>query len=48
MTDKSQAEKDKMDKKLDDALKDSFPSSDPISISEPAPVKKKPEAAKKH
>jgi hypothetical protein len=32
----SQDEKRKLDDKLDEALKDSFPASDPVSISEPA------------
>jgi len=31
------AAKRKMDDKLDEALKDSFPSSDPVSITEPSP-----------
>jgi hypothetical protein len=35
----SDAAKRKLDDKLDEALKDSFPSSDPIAISEPAPGK---------
>jgi hypothetical protein len=29
----------KLDKKLDTALKDTFPSSDPVAIAEPTPVK---------
>jgi nicotinate phosphoribosyltransferase len=29
--------KRKTDQKLDEALKDSFPSSDPVALSEPAP-----------
>lgn len=29
----------KLDKKLDAALKDTFPTSDPVAVSEPAPVK---------
>jgi nicotinate phosphoribosyltransferase len=29
--------KRKTDEKLDEALKDSFPSSDPVALSEPAP-----------
>jgi hypothetical protein len=31
--------KRKLDEKLDQALKDSFPGSDPVSFTEPAPVK---------
>ena len=31
--------KAKLDEKLDQALKDSFPASDPVSFLEPAPVK---------
>jgi hypothetical protein len=31
--------KAKLDKKLDSALKDTFPSSDPVSVAEPSPVK---------
>ena len=31
--------KRKADEKLDQALKDSFPGSDPVSFTEPAPVK---------
>ena len=31
--------KRKVDEKLDQALKDSFPGSDPIAFTEPAPVK---------
>ena len=30
--------KRKLDEKLDQALKDSFPGSDPVSFTEPAPV----------
>jgi hypothetical protein len=33
--------KEKVDKKLDEALKASFPGSDPVSFAEPAPVKDK-------
>jgi hypothetical protein len=33
--------KQKVDKKLDEALEASFPGSDPVSFSEPAPVKEK-------
>ena len=39
MTDKKpspQDEKRKLDDKLDEALKDSFPGSDPVAMSEPA------------
>jgi hypothetical protein len=32
--------KEKLDKKLDEALNDTFPSSDPVAISEPAPAPK--------
>ena len=35
---KSPAEKRKIDEKLDYALEESFPGSDPVSISQPAPV----------
>ncbi len=38
--DKSSSLKDRMEKKLDAALKDSFPGSDPVSFVEAAPVKK--------
>lgn len=34
---RSRDTKRKIDEKLDEALKDSFPSSDPVSITEPAP-----------
>jgi|HubBroStandDraft_6_1064221.scaffolds.fasta_scaffold6086976_1 hypothetical protein len=34
---KSPAEKRKLDEKLDDALEESFPGSDPVSISQPRP-----------
>ena len=30
-----------LDEKLDRALEDTFPASDPVSITEPAPAKKK-------
>ena len=33
--------KQKVDRKLDDALEASFPGSDPVSFAEPAPVKEK-------
>jgi hypothetical protein len=36
----SPAEKRKIDEKLDDALEESFPGSDPVSISQPAPDEK--------
>jgi hypothetical protein len=36
----SSAEKRKIDEKLDDALEESFPGSDPASISQPAPEQK--------
>jgi hypothetical protein len=39
MADKQQALKAKIDDKLDQALKDSFPASDPVSSLEPAPLK---------
>ena len=48
MTDKKSAsldEKRKLDDKLDEALKDSFPASDPVSISQPAG--EKPQAPRK-
>jgi hypothetical protein len=35
-------EKRKTDQKLDKALEDSFPGSDPVSISQPAPDDKPP------
>jgi hypothetical protein len=47
MADRPQTDKEKMDKKLDEALRDSFPSSDPVAITEPAPAPKK-EPVKKH
>jgi hypothetical protein len=31
--------KGKLDKKLDEALQDTFPTSDPVSVAQPAPVK---------
>jgi hypothetical protein len=37
---KSPAEKRKIDEKLDNALEESFPGSDPVSISQPAPEEK--------
>jgi hypothetical protein len=37
---KSPTEKRKIDEKLDDALEESFPGSDPVSISQPAPKEK--------
>jgi hypothetical protein len=43
---KSPAEKRKIDEKLDDALEESFPGSEPISISQPAPVEKPPKPRK--
>jgi len=36
---KGQSAGDKLDKKLDEALKDSFPGSDPVSFIEAAPAK---------
>ena len=39
MTGKQRALKAKIDDKLDQALKDSFPASDPVSFLQPAPVK---------
>lgn len=38
MPNKDRTLKDKVDDKLDEALKDSFPASDPISFVEPQPV----------
>jgi len=38
MTDKRQALKAKIDDKLDQALQDSFPASDPVSFLQPVPV----------
>ena len=32
--------KEKLDKKLDEALEDTFPDSDPVAISEPGPAPK--------
>jgi hypothetical protein len=37
---KSPAEKRKIGEKLDDALEESFPGSDPVSVSQPAPDEK--------
>ena len=39
MANKQQALKAQLDDKLDQALKDSFPASDPVSSLEPAPLK---------
>jgi hypothetical protein len=39
MTAKQRLLKAKIDDKLDQALKDSFPASDPVSFLEPAPLK---------
>lgn len=39
MADKRQALKTQLDDKLDQALKDSFPASDPVSFLEPVPMK---------
>jgi hypothetical protein len=36
--------KQKVDEKLDKALEDSFPGSDPVSFTEPAPVKEQDKA----
>ena len=36
--------KAKLDKKLDTALKDTFPSSDPVAVAEPSPVNKQDRA----
>jgi hypothetical protein len=38
MADKQRALKAKVDEKLDQALKDSFPASDPVSFLEPVPM----------
>ena len=38
MADKKQALKARIDDKLDQALKDSFPASDPVSFLQPAPM----------
>ena len=39
MTGKQRTLKAKLDDKLDQALQDSFPASDPVSFLQPAPVK---------
>jgi hypothetical protein len=39
MTDKRRILKSKIDEKLDEALQDSFPASDPVSFLEPTPAK---------
>jgi len=39
MADKQQALKDQIEDKLDQALKDSFPASDPVSFLQPVPIK---------
>ena len=39
MADKQQALKAQIDDKLDQALKDSFPASDPVSFLQPVPMK---------
>jgi hypothetical protein len=39
MADKRQALKTQLNDKLDQALKDSFPASDPVSFLEPVPLK---------
>ena len=39
MADKQQALKARIDDKLDQSLKDSFPASDPVSFLEPVPMK---------
>ena len=39
MTGKQRTLKAKIDEKLDQALQDSFPASDPVSFLQPAPVK---------
>jgi hypothetical protein len=41
-----QAKKAKEDKKLDEALKGSFPGSDPVALSQPGPAERKPVPAK--
>jgi hypothetical protein len=38
MADKQQVLKDQIEDKLDQALKDSFPASDPVSFLQPAPM----------
>jgi hypothetical protein len=37
--DRNQKTKDELDKELDRALKESFPGSDPLSVTQPAPEK---------
>jgi hypothetical protein len=39
MADKQRALKARVDEKLDQALKDSFPASDPVSFLQPVPMK---------
>jgi hypothetical protein len=45
-TGKPASKTEKMEKKLDDALRDSFPGSDPVSTIEPAPSPPQDKAAK--
>jgi hypothetical protein len=45
--DDNKAKKRKLDEKLDEALKDSFPGSDPVSLTEPAPAKEQDKEKKK-
>jgi hypothetical protein len=40
--------KDKLDRELDQALEESFPGSDPVSITQPAPSKPDADSKRKH
>lgn len=41
-----EAKKAKLEQKLDEALKESFPSSDPVALSQPGPAEPAPAPAK--
>jgi hypothetical protein len=45
--DDKKAKKRKLDEKLDEALMDTFPGSDPVSFTEPAPAKNQDKEEKK-
>jgi hypothetical protein len=45
---KDKKDKTEQDKELDEALKESFPGSDPVSITQPAPSKPDGDSKRKH
>jgi len=48
VTQDNKKNKDEQDKELDEALKESFPGSDPVSITQPAPSKPDGDSKRKH